>query len=111
MVDAHTHKSARVNNMKLVKYKHITYFEGYIYDGTHESAKFIIEKIKEHCESVFNKIIYTHNLIDDTIKFEYLGCKIEKGDFIELVHVSSTHKDIAIRTQSDIVRFNFQLHE
>jgi hypothetical protein len=91
-------------------YKRTTYIKGYTFDGTHESAKFIIEKIKEFSTPAFKRIVYQQNLIDDTIKFEYYGSKITQGDFIELGSHGDPN-DVGIWTSKDLERLKYILEE
>jgi hypothetical protein len=91
-------------------YKRTTYIKGYTFDGTHESAKFIIEKIKEFSTPAFKRIVYQQNLIDDTIKFEYYGSKITQGDFIELGNHNDPN-DIGIWASKDLERLKYILEE
>lgn len=96
--------------MKTLKYQHIKYIEVYVYDGTHDSAKAIIEKIKEFSLPAFNKIVYQKNLIDDTIKFTYYGQEIEKGYMIE-TSPQLGGGDIGIWSPNDLKRFGFTIRK
>ena len=96
--------------MELQTYKRTMVIKGYIFDGTHESAKFIIEKIKEFSIPAFNRIVYQQNLVDDTIKFEYYGSKITQGDFIELGSHGDPN-DVGIWTSKDLDRLKYILEE
>jgi hypothetical protein len=96
--------------MKLIKYKKTNHIEGYIFDGTHESAKFIIEKIKEYSETAFKRIVYHQNLIDDTIKFEYNENPINEGCFIQFGDPFSPN-NIGIWGPTDFERLEYILEE
>jgi hypothetical protein len=96
--------------MKLQTYKRTTYIKGYTFDGTHESAKFIIEKIKEFSIPAFNRIVYQQNLVDDTIKFEYYGYKIMQGDFIQFGSQIDPN-DCTIWSSKDLERNKYILEE
>ena len=96
--------------MELQTYKRTMVIKGYIFDGTHESAKFIIEKIKEFSIPAFNRIVYQQNLVDDTIKFEYYGYKINEGYFIQLgSHIDPY--DCTIWSSKDLERLKYILEE
>jgi hypothetical protein len=96
--------------MTLKTYKRTTYIKGYTFDGTHESAKFIIEKIKEFSTPAFNRIVYQQNLVDDTIKFEYYGYKIMQGDFIQFGSQIDPN-DCTIWSSKDLERNKYILEE
>ena len=87
---------------------------GYIYDGTLESAKEIYQEIKTHSPTALSAFELEFNLEKDKFQFEWGGYEIQKGDFIAIREEHNKHLfeyPIDIIRQKDLTRWGYKAEE
>lgn len=87
---------------------------GYVFDGTLESAKEIYQEIKTHCPTALSAFKLEYNLKDDRVSFEWGGYEIQKEDFIAIREEHNKHlfeHPIDIIRPKDLTRWGYKIQE